>query len=76
MYIIEKGAIMGNYKKDIKEVYKYRNEYAKQNYDRCIFQVKKGKKELIVNHAKEQGYNGLTDYVISLIEKDMNVKLN
>ena len=67
---------MDNYKKDIKEVYKYRNEYAKQNYDHCIFQVKKWKKELIVNHAKEQGYNGLTDYVILLIEKDMNVKLN
>ena len=37
-----RGGIMGDFNKQ-----KYDNEYAKQNYDRCIFNVPKGRKAII-----------------------------
>ena len=51
---------------------KYINEYMKEKYDRCIFNVPKGEKEKIQKHLKELGYNSLNAYVNDLIRKDMN----
>lgn len=50
---------------------KYNDEYNKANYDRCIFNVPKGKKEIITNHYKSRGYKSLNDYINTLINKDM-----
>ena len=52
---------------------KYDNEYAKQNYDRCIFNVPKGKKEEIREFYKKKGYTSLNNYITSLINNDMDV---
>ena len=49
----------------------YDNQYAKENYDRIIVQVKKGKKELIKNYAKNKGYESVNAYINTLIERDM-----
>lgn len=51
---------------------KYISEYQKENYDRCIFNVPKGKKELIKRHWKSKGYESLNQYINDLIRKDMN----
>lgn len=57
---------MGNFNKQ-----KYDTEYAKQNYDRCIFNVPKGQKAIIETHWKAKGYKSLNAYVNDLISKDM-----
>ena len=49
----------------------YDNQYAKENYDRIIVQVKKGEKEFIKAYAKEKGYTSLNAYINELIKKDM-----
>lgn len=51
---------------------KYDNEYAKQNYDRCIFNVPKGQKAVIEEYWKTKGYKSLNAYVNDLIQRDMN----
>jgi len=51
---------------------KYIQEYQKENYDRCIFNVPKGKKEEIKKHWTKKGYDSLNQYVNDLIRKDMN----
>lgn len=50
---------------------KYDNDYAKQNYDRCIFNVPKGQKAVINDYWKKKGYKSLNEYVNDLIKKDM-----
>ena len=50
---------------------KYDNQYAKENYDRCIFNVPKGQKAVIEAHWKAKGYKSLNAYVNDLIKKDM-----
>lgn len=50
---------------------KYNNEYNKENYKRCIFNVPKGKEILIENHWKAKGYKSLNSYINDLIDKDM-----
>ena len=50
---------------------KYDNQYAKENYDRCIFNVPKGQKAVIEAHGKAKGYKSLNAYVNDLITKDM-----
>ena len=50
---------------------KYDNQYAKENYDRCIFNVPKGQKAVIEAHWKAKGYKSLNAYVNDLITKDM-----
>ena len=54
---------------------KYDNEYAKQNYDRCIFNVQKGKKSIIEKHWKMKGYKSLNAYINDLIDKDMKQRV-
>lgn len=50
---------------------KYNNEYNKENYKRCIFNVPKGKEIIIEAHYKEKGYKSLNSYVNALIDADM-----
>lgn len=50
---------------------KYDTEYAKLNYDRCIFNVPKGHKAIIEEHWKAKGYKSLNAYINDLIRKDM-----
>ena len=50
---------------------KYDNEYAKHNYDRCIFNVPKGQKAVIEEHWRAKGYKSLNSYVNELIRADM-----
>ena len=47
-----------------------KNSYAKRNYDDIRLQVKKGKKELIRNHAESKGLS-LQGYINKVIDKDM-----
>lgn len=50
----------------------YDNKYQKENYDRIALNVNKGEKEKIKEYAKSKGYNGITEYIKSLIKQDMN----
>lgn len=50
---------------------KYDNQYAKENYDRCIFNVPKGQKAVIETHWRAKGYKSLNAYVNDLIAQDM-----
>ena len=52
---------------------KYDNEYAKNNYDRCIFNVPKGHKAEITAFYKEAGYSSMNNYVTTLIQNDMDI---
>lgn len=49
---------------------KYIAEYQKKKYDRCIFNVPKGQKEILLENAHKKGYKDLSNYIKSLIEKD------
>lgn len=51
---------------------KYDNEYAKTNYDRCIFNVPKGQKAVIEEHWRSLGYKSLNAYINDMIQKDMS----
>lgn len=53
---------------------KYINEYMKEKYDRCIFNVPKGRKAVIEEHYKAKGYKSLNAYVNALIDTDMGKK--
>ncbi len=48
----------------------YRNKWQKENQERIILMVKKGKKECIRSHAEAKGMS-LNAYINELIEKDM-----
>lgn len=56
--------------------FKYQNQYNKDKYDRCIFNVPKGKKEVIEKHWRKKGYKSLNAYVVDLIDNDMNSNKN
>lgn len=51
---------------------KYIQEYQKEKYDRCIFNVPKGDKAKIQKHFIKKGYSSMNQYVNDLIRKDMN----
>lgn len=53
---------------------KYNNEYNKENYKRCIFNVPKGKEIAIEAHYKSIGYKSLNSYINALIDADMKKK--
>lgn len=55
---------------------KYIQEYQKEKYDRCIFNVPKGKKKILEKHWKEKGYKSLNAYINELIDNDMNGNKN
>lgn len=50
---------------------KYIQEYQKEKYDRCIFNVPKGQKKAIQEHFRKKGYASLNMYINDLIRKDM-----
>lgn len=50
---------------------KYIQQYQKEKYDRCIFNVPKGQKTIIDEHWKAKGYKSLNAYVNDLIRADM-----
>ena len=52
---------------------KYVNEYMKEKYDRCIFNVPKGKKKIIEEHYKAKGYKSLNAYINDLVNTDMKL---
>lgn len=51
---------------------KYKNDFARDNYDRCAINVPKGKKKIIEEYCKAKGYKSLNAYINDLINKDMN----
>ena len=51
---------------------KYIQEYQKEKYDRCIFNVPKGQRAKIQEHFQAKGYTSLNQYINDLIRKDMN----
>lgn len=51
---------------------KYIQEFQKEKYDRCIFNVPKGQKAVIEEHWRAKGYKSLNSYVNDLIQKDMD----
>ncbi len=55
---------------------KYIQEYQKEKYDRCIFNLPKGQKEILQNHWRSKGYTSLNQYINDLIRKDMNENSN
>lgn len=50
---------------------KYIQDYQKEKYDRCIFNVPKGQKKAIQEHFHKKGYASLNMYINDLIRKDM-----
>ena len=52
---------------------KYIQEYQKEKYDRCIFNVPKGHKAEITAFYKEAGYSSMNNYVTTLIQNDMDI---
>ena len=49
---------------------KYIQQFQKENYDRCIFNVPKGQ-AVIEAHWKSKGFKSLNSYVNHLITADM-----
>lgn len=52
---------------------KYIQQFQKEKYDRCIFNVPKGQKAVIEAHWKRLGYKSLNSYVNELIQNDMKL---
>lgn len=50
---------------------KYKNDFAKENYDRIALNVAKGMKKKIDDYRKERGYKSLNDYINEIIRRDM-----
>lgn len=50
---------------------KYIQQFQKEKYDRCIFNVPKGQKTIIEAHWKRMGYKSLNSYINHLIQQDM-----
>lgn len=48
----------------------YRNRWQKENQERIIVMVGRGRKDKIKAHAKSKGMS-LNAYIVALIEKDM-----
>lgn len=51
---------------------KYKNDFAKEKYDRIIVNVPKGNKKIIDEYRTEKGFSSLNQYINELIRKDMN----
>lgn len=47
------------------------NNWIKENKDTLRFTVPKGTKDPLYTYWKEQGYKSFNDYVVSLIQKDL-----
>ena len=49
-----------------------KNRWNAKNYDRIVVMAPKGKKEEWTKIAKEKGYKGLSGFIVSCIEKELN----
>lgn len=47
----------------------YKNDYAKNNYDRIALSVNKGKKEELKEHCGKYGYKSVNDFIIQAINE-------
>ncbi len=54
------------------ERFKYQNDYNREHYARLSVNIDINKRPAIDEHWKALGYKSFTNYVVSLIEKDMN----
>ena len=76
--IIKKGDNMSDKEEleKIAEKYKKRNQYINQwqkdKYYRLTVLIPKEQKDTITGTAKEKGFNTVSDYIKSLIDKDIN----
>ena len=50
---------------------KYKNDFAKEQYDRLNIVVPKGRKAAIKEHYEGKGYKSLNSYINALILADM-----
>lgn len=50
---------------------KYIQQFQKENYDRCIFNLPKGGKQKIKEHYKKLGYTSLNQYINDLVQRDI-----
>ena len=49
-----------------------KNRWNAKNYDRIVVMASQGKKEEWTKIAKEKGYKGLSGFIVSCIEKELN----
>lgn len=47
----------------------YKNDYAKNNYDRIALSVNKGKKEELKEHCNKYGYKSVNDFITQAINE-------
>ena len=52
---------------------KYKNDFAKETYDRASINFPKGQKKVIEEHFKAKGYKSLNAYINDLIKADMEL---
>ena len=50
---------------------KYKNDFAKEKYDRIALNVPKGMKSRIDEYRKQKGFKSLNDYINEIIRRDM-----
>lgn len=50
---------------------KYKNDFAKEKYDRIALNVPKGMKSQIDEYRKQKGFKSLNDYINEIIRRDM-----
>lgn len=50
---------------------KYIQQYQKEKYDRCIFNLPKGQKKELEKHWRSKGYKSLNAYINDLIKQDI-----
>lgn len=50
---------------------KYKNDFAKEKYDRIALNVPKGMKSKIDEYRKQKGFKSLNDYINEVIRRDM-----
>lgn len=54
---------------NISKTSEYKNNYAKNNYDRIALSVNKGKKEELKVHCSKYGYKSLNDFINKAIDE-------
>lgn len=50
---------------------KYKNDYAREKYDKVLLTMQKGKKSEIDEYRKQKGFKSLNEYINELIRRDM-----
>lgn len=60
---------MSDNKMNISQTSEYINNYIKNNYDRIVIKVKKGKKKELETHIADFGYKSTTDFIKSTINE-------